>query len=316
MNTENIYTDLPREEIIERIQHLKNEKNAVILTHNYQILEVLDVGDFRGDSLKLSIEASRTDADIIVFCGVDFMAESAKILSPGKKVVLPDKNANCPMAHMIDRETLLLFKEKHPGVRVVTYVNTSAEVKAESDICCTSSNAVAVVNSLGPGKILFTPDRNLALYVKMKTDADIIPWGGFCYVHDAFTPEDVNKVEKTYPDAIVVVHPECRLSVIELADNVASTSGMFSLIEERAKSDPERPIIIGTEVGLVNQAKRMYPHMTLIPLNEKAVCKTMKLTTLPKVLRALEQEEYAIELPDEIIEKAQIPLKRMIEVTG
>ncbi len=315
MNSD-VYNELPPEELKKRILSLKKEKNAVILTHNYQILDVQEIGDFRGDSLGLSIEASRTDADIIVFCGVDFMAQSAKILSPQKTVLLPDNKADCPMAAMIDRETLEVFHEKYPDARVVSYVNTTAEVKAVSDICCTSSNAVAVVRSLGPGRILFVPDKNLALYVKNKTGADIIPWEGFCYVHDMFTPEDVKKMKGLYPDAFVIVHPECRLSVIELADEVASTSGMLDIIKKMDEDDPMKPVVLGTEVGLIYQAQKMYPHRKIYPLRETAICKTMKLTTLPKVLQALENEEPEIRLPDNIISRARIPLERMLDVTA
>ncbi|NTV28125.1 MAG: quinolinate synthase NadA, partial [Methanothrix sp.] len=238
--------------MIEEIISLKKERHAIILAHNYQIPCVQDVADLVGDSLELSRAAASLDAEVIVFCGVDFMAETAAILSPQKKVVLPENGAWCPMAHMIAPDQLLDLKSQNPRAAVVCYVNSTAEVKAESDICCTSANGVQVVNSLPEKQVIFVPDRNLAAYVARYTDKEIIPWNGYCYVHDHFTPSEVEAARELHPLAEVLVHPECRLEVINLADYVYSTAGMG----RHAKVSKAREFIIGTETGMLYRLKK------------------------------------------------------------
>jgi len=308
------YENLSTEELHARINFARKEKNAVLLVHNYQRLEIQKLADYLGDSLGLSIQAAKTDASLIVFCGVDFMAESAKILSPVKKVVIPDNKADCPMAKMVDLDGLRELKARHPGAVVVTYVNSTAEVKAESDICCTSANAVQVVESLKGKKIIFTPDKNLALYAKKMTGADIIPWEGFCYVHDAFARRDVEAARKSYPDAFFIAHPEAPMEVLDVADLVTSTSGMVKWVDENRSVVDERGVIIGTEVGLVDQLREKYPGKKIYPLFDRAICRTQKLTTLPKVCWSLENEEYTVEIPKHTIEKARTALERMIAI--
>ncbi len=308
------YERMSPEELRDRILKARREKNAVLLVHNYQRMEVQGLADFLGDSLGLSIEAARSDASLIVFCGVDFMAESAKILSPDKKVVIPDRRANCPMALMVDIEILRDLKRKHPDALVVTYVNSTAEVKAESDICCTSSNAVEVVRSLGNRKIIFTPDRNLAMYVQSQTGADIIPWEGFCYVHDNFTRNHLEQALREHPGALFIAHPECRMEVLERADLVTSTSGMVHWTEDNLDLIEQRGVIIGTEIGLVEQLQQRFPESKIYPLSSGGICRTMKLTTLPKVCWAIEKEQYEIDVPRNIREKAYQALKRMIDI--
>jgi quinolinate synthase len=309
------YKILPREDLVARIRRLKQEKNAVLLVHNYQRLEVQEIADFLGDSLGLAQEATRTDADIIVFCGVDFMAESAKILNPEKRVLLPDRRADCPMAKMIDAASLKDEKEKYPDAVVVTYVNSTAEVKALSDICCTSSNAVKVVESLKGRRILFTPDRNLAEYCRGRTGADIIPWQGYCYVHDEFRKEDVETALDEHPGAIFIAHPECRREVLVLADHVTSTSGMVKYVRDHHDEIAERGIVIGTEIGLVEQLGVLYPDLPVYPLSSSAVCATQKLTDLAKVAWCLETESNEIILDEEVRLRAYGALERMIQIT-
>lgn len=309
------YQKLPPEELKEHISRLRKEKNAVILVHNYQRQEIQVLADFLGDSLGLSIEATRTDSRLIVFCGVDFMAESAKILNPTKKVVLPDRRANCPMALMVDPEGLRALKNKHPDAVVVTYVNSTAEVKAESDVCCTSANAIQVVQTLGDKEIIFTPDANLAEYTRRKTGANIIPWEGFCYVHDAFGELDVEAALREHPGALFIAHPECRWEVLAKADYVTSTSGMIKWVKNNLDLVDRHGVIIGTEIGLVEQLQRIYPGRKIFPLFDKAVCSTQKLVTLPKLCWSLEQEEYEITLPDDILNNAYAALKGMIEIS-
>jgi len=241
--------------IVEEINKLKKEKNAIILVHNYQRSEIQDIADYLGDSLGLSREAAKTDVNIIVFCGVRFMAETAKILSPGKKVLLPRKEAGCPMADMVTAEDLKRLKGKHPDAKVVSYVNTNADVKAESDICCTSANAVEVVRNLKTERIIFTPDKNLAAYCQRFTNKEIIPWNGYCYVHEKIRKEEVRLAKEKFPDALLLVHPECNPSVIDLADEVLSTSGMVNFVK---KSDKKR-FLIGTEEGLIYRLKKENP---------------------------------------------------------
>ncbi len=296
--------------MMEEILALKKEKSAVILAHNYQVPEVQDVADLIGDSLELSRAAARLDAEVIVFCGVDFMAETAAILSPQKKVVLPEKGAWCPMAHMITPEQLREMRSLYPEAAVVAYVNTTAEVKAESDICCTSANGVQVVNSLEQKQIIFVPDRNLAAYVQRHTDKKIIPWNGYCYVHDHFTPDEVRVARALHPQAEVLVHPECRPEVIDMADHAFSTSGMG----RHARTSSAKEFIIGTEVGMIYRLRKDNPDKEFYPLSEKAVCQNMKKTNLEKVLRALQTLEPRVTVPEEIAAKAKRSIERMLAV--
>lgn len=309
------YKKLPTEELVTRIDSARREKNAVILAHNYQRFEIQRIADFCGDSLELARAAAKTDADLVVFCGVDFMAESAKILSPSKTVIIPDNRASCPMAHMIDAESLKRAKEDHPDALVMAYVNTTAEVKALTDICCTSSNAADIVKAVGDREILFVPDRNLASYAQKRTNAKIVPWNGFCYVHNAFTVQDVERVRKQYPEAVLIVHPECPLEVVALADHVFSTSGMAKFVASLDSEDAKRRgVIIGTEIGLIVRLREFHPDVALYPLNEFAICGTMKLTTLDKVCWSIETGNYVVELSNDVIEKAKASLTRMLEM--
>jgi len=296
-------------DIVEKIAKLKKEKNAVILVHNYQRSEIQDIADFLGDSLGLSRKAAKTDAKIIVFCGVCFMAETAKILSPKKIVLLPRKEAGCPMADMITAENLRILKEKYPDAKVVSYVNTNADVKAESDICCTSANAVEIVKKVKANKIIFTPDKNLAAYCQRFTNKEIIPWNGYCYVHEKIRKEEVRLAKEKFPDALLLVHPECNPSVIDLADEVLSTSGMVNFAK---KSDKKR-FLIGTEEGLIYRLKKENPGKEFYTAGTAKMCRNMKLTTLNDVYLSLKEERYAIELPEGIIESAQKALEAMLK---
>ena len=308
------YRSIPESDLIEWINRLRVERNAVILAHNYQELEVQNTADYIGDSLGLSIEATKSDASIIVFCGVDFMAESAKILNPDKKVIIPDNRADCPMARMVSAAGLRKMKLLYPDAVVVTYVNSTADVKAESDICCTSANAVEVVKSLGDKKIIFAPDKNLALYVEKMTGADIIPWEGFCYVHNSFSARDVNVALEEYPGALFIAHPEAPMDVLDRADLITSTSGMVKWVEENTDIIAERGVIIGTEVGLVNQVLAKHPGARIYPLFDKAICRTQKMIDLPKICWALENEQFEVEIDEAIRIRAYTSLKRMIDI--
>lgn len=287
---------------------MKREKNAVILAHNYQLPEIQDVGDYLGDSLGLSKAAARTDADVIVFAGVDFMAESAKILSPDKKVVIPSREARCPMAAMIDVEGLNILKEEHPGAAVVAYVNTTASIKAEVDICCTSSNAVKIVRELPNKKIIFIPDTNLGLYVKSKVpEKELIFCQGYCHVHQAIRARDIESMMEKHPGAVVMVHPECPPDVIGVAQHVLSTKGMMDL----AKNSDASEFIVGTEKEMCYRLSRENPDKKFHHL-EWAICHAMKKITLENVLDALETLEPEVTLKKNIIQKARIPLERMM----
>ncbi len=295
----------------EKIAALKKKRDAVILVHNYQLPEVQDIADFRGDSLELSRAAAKTNAKVIVFCGVHFMAETASILSPDKKVIVPDINAGCPMANMINPKDIRKLREKHPQVVVVGYVNTSAEVKAELDYCCTSSNAVAVVNALKDAKeIIFVPDKYLADFVSKKTGRKLISWNGFCPTHIKILPEDIKREKKFHPKAKVMVHPECLPSVIELADLALSTSQMCKF----AKETDAKEIIVGTEVGLIYRLKQDNPSKEFYPAAERAVCPNMKRTTQEKVLWALEELKEEVKVSDEIRRRAKKAIDRMLEI--
>ncbi len=294
-----------------RVRELLKEKNAIMLAHNYQRDEIQEIADFTGDSLGLSMEAARSDAEVIVFCGVHFMAESAAILSPEKTVLLPRLEAGCPMADMITAEDLARVRAEHPEYTVVTYVNSTAEVKAQSDVCCTSANAVSVVRYLGDDrKIYMVPDRNLAMYVADRTGREIDWWDGYCPTHDRLTLEDVLEKKEQYPDALVVVHPECRREVVEIADHVCSTSGMYKFCRE---SDCKR-FIIGTEMGILYRLKKENPDKEFILASEALICPNMKLTTLDDVIEALEEMKHVIKVPEEIRLKAKKALDAMLAV--
>jgi quinolinate synthase len=298
-------------ELIERIARLKEEKHAVILAHNYQIGEVQDIADFVGDSLGLSQEAAKTDAEIIVFCGVDFMAETASILSPSKLVLLPDENAGCPMAEMITVEDLLAEKQKYPQAEVVCYVNSTADVKAESDVCCTSSNAVKIVNSVESPEVLFIPDKYLGQYAASKSGKIIHYWNGFCPTHARILAEDIIEMKKKHPKAQAIVHPECMPEVIRAADAVGSTGGIL----EFAKKSSASEIIVGTEVGILHRLRKENPGKKFYPASDKAVCPNMKLTNLEKVLWSLEEIKHVVRVPEEIRTKALDAVNKMISIT-
>jgi len=295
--------------LADRIQILKEEKDAIILAHNYQVGEVQDIADFVGDSLQLSIEASKVTNSIIVFCGVHFMAETAKILNPDKMVLLPDSNAGCPMADMITADQLRELKEKHPGAVVICYVNSTAEVKALSDICCTSSNAIKVVESVPEDKdIIFIPDKYLGSYIQGKTGRKMIFWNGYCPTHIRINARQIIELKKKHLDAEVIVHPENTPDVIEVADRVESTGGMLKYM----KDSGNKSFIVGTEVGIIHRLKKESPDKEFIPAFAKAICPNMKLITLEKVLWALEGEETKIEVPEDIAVKAKSAIDRMI----
>jgi quinolinate synthase len=297
--------------LIEKIEQLKQDRRAVILAHNYQPGEIQDLADFRGDSLGLSIKAAETDAEKIVFCGVLFMAETAAILSPEKTVLLPDKHAGCPMADMITAEQLRQLKQQHPDALVVCYVNSSAEVKAESDYCCTSANAVEVVNSLPEDRpIIFVPDQHLGRFVAEKTGRDLVLWPGYCHVHVVITEEDIKNAKAEYPDAIVMVHPECTEPVKELSDQILSTGQMLKFA---AKSTAKR-FIVGTEIGIIHALKRQSPDKEFYPATERAICPNMKLMTLEKIAWALEDMQYKVTVPHDIRIRAKKALDRMVEI--
>ncbi len=296
--------------MVKEISKLKIELNAVILAHNYQPGEVQDIADYLGDSLGLSQQAAKTDADVIVFCGVDFMAETAKILSPQKTVLIPDSDAKCPLAAMITAAQLREVKAEHPGVPVVSYINTSAAVKAESDVCCTSSNLIKVTNSLSSDEIIFTPDRHLANYLQSKVDKKIISWNGYCPTHIKILPEHVIRQKRLHPNARVLAHPECRLDVIELADEVTSTGGMVKYV----KSSSAAEFIIGTEIGMIYRLKKENPGGKFYPASGLAVCPNMKRINLQKVLLSLKNIEYEIKVPADISHKAKRAIDRMLEL--
>ncbi|MHC4887098.1 MAG: quinolinate synthase NadA [Planctomycetota bacterium] len=301
------------QELIAQIQNLKQKNNAVILVHNYQRADVQEVADYLGDSLGLSRQAAETDADLIVFCGVHFMAETAAILAPGKRVLLPDLNAGCPMADMVTPRELQRLKDQHPDAVVVTYVNSSAEIKAMSDICCTSANAVEVVRGVAPEKeILFVPDRNLGNYCARQTGRDLVLWEGYCPTHERMLPEHVKAVLAQYPESPFVAHPECTPTVVDLADAVASTTGIIKYCRE----SQAQTIIVGTEIGLLHRLRRENPEKTFIPASPIADCPNMKLVTLEKLLWCLEDLSGEVIVPNDIAQQALKPIERMLEVTG
>jgi len=299
------------ERLLVKIKKLKDEHNAVILAHNYQPGEIQDLADFTGDSLGLSIKAAETDADVIVFCGVQFMAETAAILSPEKVVLLPDKSAGCPMADMITAEQLRKLKQEHPDALVVCYVNSTAEVKAESDYCCTSANAVELINSLPEDRrIIFVPDQHLGRFAAERTGRDLVLWPGYCITHVMITEDDINTAKAKYPDAIIMAHPECTEPVKELSDELLSTSQMLKFA---AKSTAKR-FIIATETGIIHTLKKQNPNAEFIAASERAICPNMKKITLEKIVWALEDMQYKISVPKAIREKAKKALDKMVEI--
>lgn len=296
----------------EEILKLKKEKNAIILAHSYQNIEIDEVADFVGDSLYLSQMAAKTDADIIVFAGVYFMAETAKILSPQKKVLLPRKEAGCNMADMINLEQLREFKAKHPNIPTVCYINSTAEVKSECDICCTSSNAVKVVESLKAKEVLFAPDTYLGTWVQNQLkDVKVITYPGYCPTHLRITAQDIIEKKEQYPEALVLAHPECHQSVTELADYVGSTTGIMNF----AKQSDKKQFIIATEKGVVDRLQRDFPEKEFILASQKAVCHNMKWIYLDDIYNSLKFEQYAIEVDEKIAQKAINCIDLMLKVS-
>lgn len=309
------------QEMIDEILKLKKKKNAVILAHNYEIPAIQDIADFVGDSLGLAQEAAKTDADIIVFCGVHFMAETASIVSPNKKVLIPDREAGCSLASCITGDQLREWKKEHPGAVVVSYVNTTADVKAETDYCCTSSNAVKVVNAIPKDKkILFCPDKFLGSYVKAMTGRDIEIWNGACHVHEKIGEIDFNEAHEKYPNADFLIHPECgcstscmlKATVHEDCKNIHiySTEGMIKHVE---KSDAKE-FVIATEVGILHRMKKANPEKDFYPVSEDSVCEYMKMITLEKLFNALKYEQYEVKVPEELAVKAKLPIERMLQI--
>jgi len=297
-------------ELIIRIRELQQQRNAVILVHNYQLGEVQDIADFIGDSLELSRKAAVTDADVIVFCGVHFMAETASILSPDKTVLLPDIHAGCPMADMITAEKLIQRKKELPGASVVCYVNSTAEVKAESDICCTSANAVKVVDSINNPQVLFIPDQYLGHYVSTQTDKQMVFWPGFCPTHARIRPQDITRLRQEFPRAKVMVHPECKPEVIAGADEVLSTGGMIRF----SRQTTAREIIVGTEMGIIYRLRQENPNKRFVPVSEQAVCPNMKLITLEKVLWSLEEMAPEVKVPEATRLQAKATVDKMLAI--
>jgi quinolinate synthase len=301
---------------MEEIRELARRRNAVILAHNYQVADVQDVADFTGDSLGLALEAQKTDAELIVFCGVHFMAESAKILNPEKKVLLPNLAAGCSLADSITPESLDEWKARYPGYAVVTYVNSTAEVKAMSDICCTSANAVSVIRSLDTDKILFTPDRNLGNWVKKQVpEKDIVVYDGACPTHDVLRGANVNKVRSAFPGSVVIAHPECREDIIALADEVCSTTAMLGRV---SKYPDAKTFIVATESGIVHQMKKKYPDREFIMADGcigcRLHCPYMKMNDLQYVRRALIEDKFEVTVEPDVMEGARRALERMLAV--
>jgi quinolinate synthase len=292
----------------DRILELKAKKDALILVHNYQVPDVQDIGDFVGDSLELAIKAVDARKHLIVFCGVKFMAETAKILNPEAKVLIPRPDASCPMADMITRDDIPQLRREYPDALVCSYVNTNADVKAETDICCTSANAVKVVESLKAARVIFTPDRNLADFVGKNVSSEVIPFDGYCYVHARFSATDINRSRTAHPEAVVLVHPECNPEVVELADQVLSTSGMLRF----AKDSPAKEFIIATEEGLIERMSRQMPEKRFYSAGNARVCFNMKRIRLQDVYESLDREIYEVSVDPEIMERARVALERMI----
>ncbi|MBE0479193.1 quinolinate synthase NadA [Candidatus Aerophobetes bacterium] len=305
---------MEKNELVEKIKKLTKEKEATILAHNYQIPQVQDIADYVGDSLQLSRIAQKIPCRIIVFCGVSFMAETAKILSPEKMVLLPRNEADCPMAAMVNPDSLREFRQMYPDAKVLSYVNTTAEVKAESDVCCTSANAIEVARNMDARKIIFLPDKNLASFVTkfVNENKQIIPYPGYCYVHERVQVENIIKAKKGHPDAEVIVHPECRPEVIEVADKVASTGGMIKYVKE----SPCKKFIIGTEEGIIHRLKKENPQKEFFTAGPALICRNMKFTTLKDVYLSLKEEKYQVMVRDDIRKRARVALDRMLEYSG
>ena len=301
----------PRAELAQEIARLKEERKAVILAHNYQLGEVQDAADFVGDSLELSRRATEVDSEVIVFCGVMFMAETAKILNPERTVLIPDPRAGCPMCDMAPVGAVRKRKAELPGVPVVAYVNTTAAVKAEADICCTSANAVAIVNGLPDRRVLFLPDRNLGAWVQRHTDKEVILWDGWCPTHQRILPQDIRRLKGEHPGAVVVVHPECTPDVIDLADEVLSTGQMMRWARESKVAE----VIVGTELGLIHRLKIENPGTTFYPVSFLTTCPNMKRITLEKVLWSLEDMKHPVEVPSETATAARRAIERMLAKT-
>jgi quinolinate synthase len=297
-------------DIVNEILRLKKQRNATILVHNYQRPEVQDIADFLGDSLELSQKAAQIQADVIVFCGVHFMAETAYIVNPKRTVLLPEPESGCPMADMITAEALVAKKKELPGATVVCYVNSTAAVKAESDICCTSANAVKVVQSITAKEILFVPDQYLGQWVSDKTGKQMHLWPGFCPTHMKILAEDIVREKQLHPDALALVHPECRTETKAVADEVMSTGGMIRF----ARESKAKEFIIGTETGIIYRLKKENPEKTFYPASDKAVCPNMKRITLEKVLWALQEMEHKITVPEDIRIKALSAVERMLAI--
>lgn len=317
----NGYLDIdidPSLDLVEEIKKLKEEKNAVILAHYYQHTEIQDIADYIGDSLGLSQEAAKTDADVIVFAGVHFMAETAKILSPSKKVLLPDLNAGCSLSDSCPPHLFAKFKEMYPDHLVITYVNCTAELKALSDIVCTSTNAVQIVDSLPKDqKIIFGPDKNLGEYVMKKTGRDMVLWNGACMVHEIFSWDKIQDIKDSHPQAKFIAHPECEAHILDQADYIGSTSGLLKFTQE----DPSDTYIVATESGIIYQMQKASPHKTFIPAppNNSCACNDcpyMKLNTLEKLYNCLKYELPEVDLPEDLIKKAQKPIERMLEISA
>ncbi|MGE5280314.1 MAG: quinolinate synthase NadA [Deltaproteobacteria bacterium] len=297
--------------LIEKIDKLRKEKDAVILVHNYQLGEVQDIADHCGDSLELSRIAARSPKKIILFCGVHFMAETASILCPDKKVLIPDPQAGCPMANMITAQDVRELRERHPDAVVIGYVNTSADVKAELDICCTSTNAVDIVSKVDPHKeVIFVPDKYLGDFVSKKTGRRLILWDGYCPTHVKITPEDIVKQLRQHPKAKIMVHPECRPEVVEMADVALSTGKMCVY----AKQSPAKEFIVGTEVGIIHRLSKDNPGKKFYPASEHGVCPNMKRTNLEKVLWSLEEEKYEVRVSQDVRRRAIAAIDKMLEM--
>ncbi|KXA90135.1 quinolinate synthase A [candidate division MSBL1 archaeon SCGC-AAA259A05] len=305
---------MTQEDLSKKISDLKEEKNGIILAHNYQIPEVQLEADHLGDSLGLARKSSEVDADIVVFAGVDFMAETAAMLNPEKKVLIPDREARCPMAGMLPVKLVREAKRDHPDAAVVLYVNTLAEARAEADVTCTSANSVQVVNALDEDEILFGPDRNLAWHVEQNTGKEIIPIpeDGYCYVHRMFSPEDIRLLKEEHPDAEVLVHPESAPEVQKLADYICSTSQMLG----RAEKSSADEFVITTEVGLVHRLGREFPEKNFYPVLDEGICREMKKHDLEKVYRSLRDEKFVVEVPSEVAESARRATERMLEISS
>lgn len=299
------------QEIVDRILKLKNQRNALILAHNYQIAEVQEIADFMGDSLDLSRQAAVTDSEVIVFCGVHFMAETAKILAYSKTVLMPDRNAGCAMANMITPRQMTELKKKYPDHTYVCYVNCTVETKAECDYCCTSANATKVVQAIPKEeKIVFIPDKYLGSYVMSQTKREMVLWEGFCPTHRRILAENVLKEKAQHPKAEVLVHPECTPEVIAMADHVLSTSGIC----RRAQESDAQEFIVGTEIGILARLERENPDKKFYPASELAECENMKLNTLEKILWSLEDMAYDVQVPEDIAKRAKKSIDRMVEI--